>query len=290
MADLSRQNLKNRFLCTIEIQAYLRDHFFEGKAVFPAVEAMIVLANAVQSVDPQANLHMMTGAHFSRMLVLEPEIDRLEAQIEIDSNACGIRASLLTLIKIKTGAISRTLEHARVTFARTNIMPEPLISFRDACRLKNECIGVPAASIYRELIPFGPSYRNIVGDLSVSADGALAYVSGGEAEDPFLGSPFALDAAMHAACVWGQRFAGLVPFPVGIDRRIIYTPARKGGSYLARIIPVDATREPLLFDAVIFDQNGVICESIAGLRMRDVTQGRMKPPGWIKDEAWKKSS
>jgi hypothetical protein len=284
MADLSRQNLKSRFPCSIEIRDYLRDHFFEGKAVFPAVEAMIVLARAVQSRYPQVSLKMMTGAQFSRLLILEPDADRLEIQIEIAPSDEGIRASLLTSVKIRQSAMTRTLEHARVTFSEHPFLPPASLSFRRARKLQSACIGVPAESIYRELIPFGPAYRNIVGDLSVAADGALADVSGGAAEDAFLGSPFALDAAMHAACVWGQRFTGLVPFPVGIDRRMIYAPTRRGGSYLARISPVDVRREPLIFDVWIFDQNGVACESISGLRMRDVTQGRMKPPRWIKDE------
>jgi len=33
-----------------------------------------------------------------------------------------------------------------------------------------------------------------------------------------LGSPFPLDAAMHAACVWGQRFGGIVPFLLALKK------------------------------------------------------------------------
>ena len=78
------------------------------------------------------------------------------------------------------------------------------------------------------------AYQNIVGDLSVSPEGALAYISGGdnEADENLLGSPFPLDAAMHAACVWGQRFAGIVSFPVGFEKRIIYQKTKKGDDYL----------------------------------------------------------
>ena len=291
MANLSRQNIKSRFPFIIEIRPYLRDHFFEGKAIFPAVEALITLAQAVSSRYPQATLHMLNGAYFPRMLAIEPAGERQDVQIEIEASAGGIRASLLTSLKIKNSIMSRTLEHARVTFVQNMVLPEPAMSFGTVRKMESECIHVPAVSIYRELIPFGLSYQNIIGDLAVSAQGALANISGGsgEANDSFLGSPFALDATMHAACVWGQRFTDMVPFPVGFDQRIIYAPAKKGGSYLARIVPVDVRREPLIFDAWIFDQNGIICESISGLRMRDVTQGRMRPPQWIKDGAWEKS-
>lgn len=114
----------------------------------------------------------------------------------------------------------------------------------------------------------------------------LADIQGGSgtADDDTLGSPFVLDAAMHAACVWGQRFAGMVAFPVGFDRRMIYKTTKKGGAYCARINPVNAGREVLTFDLWIFDQDGLIHESVSGLRMRDITGGRMRPPLWIRDE------
>lgn len=283
--------MKSRFPFTLSIKPYLRDHYFEGVAVFPAVEALITLAGIVRSQYPQAAVHLLTDARFSRILAIDPAGEQQEVQIEIEDSSDGIHASLLTSIKIKNSTMSRTLEHARVTFSSKMILLEPAISFRTARKLESGCIHVPAVSIYRELIPFGLSYQNITGDLAVSKEGALADISGGsgEADDTVLGSPFVLDAAMHAACVWGQRFTDKVPFPVGLDRRIIHYATKKGGSYFARIVPVEVSHEPLIFDAWIFDQNGVICESISGLRMRDITKGRMRPPQWIKEGAWKKS-
>ncbi|MDP2854993.1 MAG: polyketide synthase dehydratase domain-containing protein [Smithellaceae bacterium] len=281
--------MKNRFSFTIEIRPYLRDHYFEGKVIFPAVEALIVMAQAVRSHHPQANLQMLTEAHFPRMLTIDPASNRLEAQIEIESSESGISAALLTSIKINNGAMGRILEHARVTFSQDRVLPQPPLSYRDARKMASECINVPAASIYHELIPFGAAYQNISSDLSVSAQGALADIAGGsgEADDQLLGSPFVLDATMHAACVWGQRFTDIVPFPIGFDRRVIYRSTKKGGSYLARIAPIDVSREPFIFDAWIFDQKGIMCESISGLRMRDITKGRMRPPQWIREGTWK---
>ena len=285
MAELPRQNIKNRFPFTLSAKAYLRDHFFEGKAVFPAVEALITLARAVQSLYPEANLLHLACAQFPRMLVIDPAADTLDVQIEIEASGDDISASLTTLMQIKNSTIVRALEHARVTFVQETASPQPAISWRTFRKPDGECIHVPAVSIYRELIPFGLSYQNIIGDLSVSTGGALAEIKGGggEADDSLLGSPFVLDAAMHAACVWGQRFTDIVPFPVGIDRRVIFAPTKKGGSYLACIKPVKTSREPLVFDAWIFAQNGIMCESITGLHMRDVTQGRMRPPAWIQE-------
>jgi len=270
---------------TLEIIPYLRDHRFEGKAVFPAVEALITLARCVKRYYPQAMLYDQSSALFPKTLSIERAGESLNAQIEIEDSADGISASLQTFIKIKNTAISRTLDHAKVTFAKRVVLSNAAMSFRTARKMENLCIQVPAISIYRELIPFGVSYQNITGDLTVSKEGALADITGGggEADDVTLGSPFVLDAAMHAACVWGQRFADMVSFPVGFDRRIIYKITKKGGVYCARINPVNAGRDVLTFDVWIFDQDGLIHETVSGLQMRDITGGRMRPPMWIRD-------
>jgi len=290
MADLPRQHLSHRISSNLEIRPYLRDHFLEGKIIFPAVEIMIVLARIVRHQYPHAHLNIIESAGFNKMLVLDPEAKLLETQVETVEEEGHVRASLLTSVASKSGSIKRTLEHASLAFVQATDLPEPSVAFREARKLEKDCINVPAVSIYRELVPFGLSYRNITGDLSVSKEGAIAEVFGGDSVegDSLLGSPFALDAAMHAACVWGQRYCGLVALPVGFDRRIIYRRTQKGATYIARIAPVETGREPLVFNVWIFDIDGAICEEICGLKMRDITGGRMKPPEWIRDGACKK--
>jgi len=136
-----------------------------------------------------------------------------------------------------------------VEFAAVDSAPSFVPPFRVVNKLKGNCISVPSTTIYRDLVPFGRAYQNIVGDLSVSPEGAVAYLSGGgnEADEDLLGSPFPLDAAMHAACVWGQRFSGIVAFPVGFEKRIIYQKTKKGGAYLGRVVPVKVNHESLIF-------------------------------------------
>ncbi|MDD5524783.1 MAG: hypothetical protein PHV90_06035, partial [Smithella sp.] len=80
--------------------------------------------------------------------------------------------------------------------------------------------------------------------------------------------------------VWGQRFAGIVSFPVGFEKRIIYQKTKKGEEYMGRVVPVSITKESLLFDAWIY-KDDVMCEYIKGVKMKDVTKGRICPPDWI---------
>ncbi len=97
-----------------------------------------------------------------------------------------------------------------------------------------------------------------------------------------IGSPFPLDGAFHAACVLGQRSADFVPFPVGFERRIIVKPTQAGGSYSTRVQLLSRSHDELLFDLQIFDDQGQIFESVTGLRMRDVSGGKIRPPEWIR--------
>lgn len=278
-------NKKTRCPSVIEVCPYLRDHQFEGKVILPAVETLIALANVVKLNFPQIRINSLLKASFPRFLFIPPEAQRLAVFVDLENvGSDRITAALLTSIKSKKSGIGRTLEHARVEFAADDFPPRPTAPLRFLEKLEGKSIRVPAATIYRELVPFGAAYQNIIGDLAVSPEGALAYLSGGnyEADENFLGSPFPLDAAMHAACVWGQRFSDIVPFPTGFEKRLIYQKTKKGGSYLGRVVPVNIDRESLLFDAWIYDLNGVIYEAISGIKMRDVTQGRLHPPQWIK--------
>jgi hypothetical protein len=285
MDFLPQINKKNRYASTIVVSPYLRDHHVEGKVVLPAVEALIILANVVKIHFRQMHINCLLHASFPHFLFIAPETQRLAVRIDIENGGNNhITAALLTSIKAKKSGISRTLEHARVEFATDNSAPHHAAPFEDIEKLKEKSIRIPAKNIYPELIPFGKAYQNIIGDLILSPEGALAHLSGGlyDADENFLGSPFPFDAMMHAACVWGQRFSNLLPFPIGFEKRFIYEKTKKGGSYLGRVASVQIDREWLKFDAWIYDVHGVLYEVIRGITMRDVTQGRLHPPQWIK--------
>jgi len=285
MQIVPQMNKEMRYPSTIEVPPYLRDHHFEGKVILPAVESLIALANVVKLNFRQMSTNCLLKASFPRFLFIAPETQHLAVLVDIENVGNeNIAAALLTSIKSEKGGMNRTIEHARVEFATNDSAPCPAAPFPVVEKLGGKCISVSAATIYRELVPFGTAYQNIIGDLVVSPEGALAYLSGGnyEADENLLGSPFPLDAAMHAACVWGQRFSGFIPFPIGFEKRFIYQKTKKRGSYLGRVVPVNTDQESLMFDAWIYDLDGVIYEAIRGIKMRDVTQGRLHPPQWIK--------
>lgn len=286
MENISRLNAPLCHPWEIKIYPYLYDHHLEGKAVYPAAEALITLAQAVEMNFPQAAINNLTDAYFPRFLSIPADARLLAASVKIEADeAGGIAAALFTSVKSKTAKISRTVEHARVKFAGIAGNQLPAHPFCSLEKLEGECINVPAAAIYRELVPFGKAYQNISGDLSISRAGALAYLSGGDtvAGGYLLGSPFPFDAVMHMACVWAQRFTEVVPFPVGFARRTIYQETKKQDVYLGRIVPVAIAVQPFVFHAWIFDLRGSVCEVIQGIQMRDVSHGRRRPPDWFKN-------
>ena len=157
--------------------------------------------------------------------------------------------------------------------------------------LEGICFEIPSQKIYRDLVPFGVSFQNVRNSLLVSGDGAIAWISAPQAfpgTDPttaILGSSFPLDASFHAACAWAQRYAGIVAFPVGIEKRILRKPTLPGSGYLGRILPVRTESHVLTFDIWIYDERGDLCEGTCGVSMRDVSAGRLKPPRWVIDSA-----
>lgn len=270
----------------IEIDDYLYDHHFEGRCVLPAVETLILLTKVIQTQFPEVNIHCLNTARFSRFLTIPPGNQRLPVIIEADNTPNGsISARMMTLVRSKTGGISRSLEHGRVEFFPVDVTQNRVPPLPDSYDPEGSGLLIPKELIYPGLIPFGKAYQNIIGPVSVWPGRASAPLSGGDygKEDDRLGSPFPLDAAFHVACVWGQRFTELVLFPVGFEKRTIHRKTKKSGVYKGQVFPVGNEKNQFFFDAWIIDGQGAVCEEIRGIQMQDVSQGRLRPPLWIKE-------
>ncbi len=270
----------------LSIPDYLRDHHFQGQPVLPAVEAMEILARTLKETGLDVPTDHMADICFDRFVPLNPSSDRLDALVELcPLENQGCQAALLTRTKAPKAAITRTKVHARLTIRRSGspMSPWPLDM---AAAPEGICLSVAPEKIYQELVPFGPAYRNIVSPVHVSTDGAIARIKTPPEKDrsgntKILGSPYALDAAMHAACVWAQHFTGVVAFPVAIDARTIVKPVQAESIYYGRIKPDRVSSDLLIFDIAVLDEHGGLCELSRGVHMRDVSAGRLKPPKWI---------
>jgi phosphopantetheinyl transferase len=289
MGDLPQMSDTVRLPVRIPIHPGLRDHHVEGRIVLPAVEALQVLAETFKRFREDLDVATMTKARFDKFLYIEPGAAEIQAFVDIDGYKNGdITARLLTRSRSHMSSITRIKEHASVRYPRQKPVLEnqPLDM---SAALEGVCVEIPRNRIYRELVPFGPTYHNIRDTLLISKDGAIAEIGAppnltlpGDAG--YLGSPFPLDAAFHAACVWGQRYERTVAFPVEIEQRRIIDRTRPAETYFCRILPAGKERDRLIFHIWIYDEDGRLREVAFGVHMRDVSSGRMKPPGWLMEK------
>lgn len=271
---------------TIPVEPAWADHRFQGRAVLPAVEALQLLARRVRELEPGRPVRHLRNAAFDKFLELPPAGEAVAAWCELRRQDDGsLRAALLTRTQAASSRMIRTRVHAQVEFLPEE--DEPLPAALDlAAALAGPCFTVEPEALYRDLVPFGPGFQTIARPLFVSPEGALAVIDapprGPGAADQPLGSPFVLDAALHAACVWSQRHAGIVAFPVGFCRRVVVRPTEPGGTYVSRIFPVGYDAGQLSFDIWILGTNGQFFEVLFGVSMRDVSGGTLQPPEWVR--------
>ncbi|HSO20083.1 MAG TPA: polyketide synthase dehydratase domain-containing protein, partial [Desulfosarcina sp.] len=260
---------------------FFRDHHVQRRPVFPAVEAMERLSDDIRARFPDCDIRRLSELRFDKFLYLDDAAPVTAVNRVTDNGDGSLRTALATRFTAPGARISRCLEHAAMTLGRPVPPPAPPPLER-AATLAGVCTAVDPERIYTQLVPFGPAYRNISADLLISGDGALARVGSPRPMDPrtdlALGSPYVLDAAFHAACVWCQRYRGCVAFPVFMAQRTILRPTRLDGTYTARVMPVKTDEPPFVFDIFIYDDRGRLCESAGGVAMRDVSGGRNRPP------------
>jgi hypothetical protein len=266
--------VSTRVPLVIETPSWLQDHHFEGRPVLPSVLALQALAGVVGR-----DVRCSREARFLRFLPTSPAREHIEASAELVEEPDGaVRAALLTQ-HTTPGGITRAKEHVSVVFggARGDDRAPPP-------RPREEGLAVEAAALYRELVPFGPSFHNATDPVRLWLTLAEGLLVAPEGADGPLGSPFPLDATLHLACAWGQRFTGAVTFPTGYGRRVIARPTAPGGRYRGLVAPRPGDLSPpLLFDLWILDAaSGELMERVERVRMEDLSRGRLRPPDWIR--------
>lgn len=272
-----------RFAVSLPIPSWYADHHFGGCVILAAVEAMQLLAVAAQADSPGGGVQAMADARFAKLLELPAGVASIDALVELEDGGEGtILARLLTRSQGKV--MTRLVSHCEVQFVVAPVAV-PQMDLLPAAPAPGASVSIEAARIYEELVPFGPSFRSLQDRLYLSAEaawGLLQAADPGNTGDQPLGSPFPLDGAMHAACVHGQRLVDFVPFPVGFASRYVCRPTVAGERYRTQVLLKQWGEGELIYDLQIVDEAGDLREMVRGLLMRDVSQGRIKPPMWIK--------
>jgi len=262
-----------RLPLTIPVKPWFRDHCFAGKIVLPAVETMLLLAAKVHELHPEVDIRVMENVRFTKFLEIPPATATVTGLIECEVVSDG-RLQVTLLSRTVYKAMSRIKEHGTVVFSPAGRHSQPASSI-DLTPPKEPETEIKVDYLYSELVPFGPYYQTLQDTLYLSGKNAWGRLKAPElAIDPVektIGSPFPLDGALHAACVLGQQTVSFVPFPVGFDRRLITRPTQPGCSYQTRVQQIMQTDSELVFDLVIAGDDGLVYETVTGVRMRDVS-------------------
>jgi hypothetical protein len=255
--------------------ACLGDHAIAGKAIVPAVELLDLLLHVLHQQGMDAGTPLaMRDVVLPRFLAAD---DLPRCTFAVTSTAVeggGVRASFESRITLPNG-IERKRTHAEATFGGD--VPSKTPPTEAAAELE-----VPAERVYRELVRFGPHFRNLRGTLRLARSGGWGTVESPappHANPSAAGCPYLLDSAMHLACVWGQRYAGIVAYPTGFTSRKVVAPIAAGRR---RCSVAPRTIEPrrLTFDLWLSDDEGHVCDAIADLVMVPLAAGA-PPPAWI---------
>lgn len=259
---------------TIPFKPWFPDHCFAGRIVLPAVETMLLLATKASQLHPEVDVRVMENVRFVKFLEISPTTLTLSGLIECEMLGDG-RVQVTLLSRTQYKAMSRIKEHGTVIFPPVNTHGQAPPCIMDLGPPPGSATEIKVAYVYRELIPFGPHYQTLRGTLFLSGRDVWGRLKAPELPtDPIqniIGSPFPLDGALHAACVLGQQTVSFVPFPVGFDRRVITRPTQPGCYYNTRVQQMRQTDAELVFDLVIFDNDGQVYETVDGVRMRDVS-------------------
>jgi len=264
------------------VYPWLRDHHFAGQAVLPMVTALDFLAALTLEKFPEIDITLIKNSIFQKLLVLPPN-DMLPLLVELEwLDQKHLRAAMLTR---KYGKISRLLYHAEVIFGGESRTAATGLTF-PAAKMPHRAIA--CEKIYAELVPFGKNFHTLHGELYLQGETASGTLAAPDL--PFscraLPNPFLLDGAMHAACVHGQSFCGFVPFPASFSFMKVENAHRlqtPGHTYHTHCRLTAKTASELRYDLRVDGNGGTI--ELAGLVMRDVSGGRIKPPQWIRQVA-----
>jgi hypothetical protein len=265
---------------------YLKDHHIDGQPVLPAAEALRFMTTQVRDHYPQIDANRMTDIEFARLLPFKPEKQHINVVIDFKPEPTGaLKADLTTLFVSKKAGIKRPITHVKATFGVTHITPNhtpapvPVHS-------KAEPFFVSPQQLYRELVPLGPAFQNVAGDIAIRPETARALLKAPPSNAPQENEPaatFVLDAAFHVACAWGQRYREIVAYPVALAERNIYKPVSSGAFYQAIVTPRSHHPTVLNFDIEIRDLQNELCETITGLEMRVLPQtANLRPPKWLR--------
>jgi hypothetical protein len=289
MAHISPLNRPSRIPLHFRPLNHHGDHHFMETPVMAAAETMLYIAGACRPPEKAAKSLHITNALFLKFIPIadataDPDSGHT-VSFAVETTLCpdqSVRAALVSRSRSRRLGVTRSKTHVTLSLTHRHLPACPPPE-----KAKESALGeVNSGQIYKDLIHFGPAFQNLRKTLRLGRHWIHGTVwGGGDATvsplPDVLGSPFPFDAAMQAACIWGQYFLGIVAFPEGVAQRLIYRRTRPQALYRIRLALRETDADHYWCDGWIMDSAGAVYEAFLGLKMRDLSRGRLKVPTWV---------
>ena len=254
---------------------YLSDHRLDGAQILPAVMSLEAMAQTARALFPHAAHEPAELRHVT--------FDHPIA-VEADGTAPLRVAGLVTddgiAIAVRTGETRFAVDHAQGTYLRCASPAPPAVTLPAADPSSGPTVDV--TELYNSVLFQGPRFRRVRRYLALRARHAVAELEVRTAERWFgpylpqplvLGDPGVRDAAIHAvqACIPDRRIV-----PTGIER-LWLRGGTTGSTRTVTAVERWQRGATFLYDLVIADADGSVCEIWQGLRLKAIAP--LTPPG-----------
>lgn len=267
--------LSVRIPLKVKISPHHREHRISGKTVLSAAEALGLMACVLCDVDTSQS----RNAELLRFVPIDESTTVIDLEVELTPGDAGwVGAELLSRQNMGSAGLKRMLSHLRVQWGgeiEAFLVPE-----EKALTVEGEVFRFSAQELYADLVPFGSAFQNVVGDVLLANDGAVAKVKAPWSLKT-LGSPFPIDACMHLACAWSQRYLGKRTYPMSYKARRVFDPTKAGELYTGKVEPRHADKDGFCFDLWVFDELGNCRDSIIGLNMQGLATDKSAIAPWV---------
>lgn len=247
---------------------YLSDHRLDGALILPAVISLEAMAQTAQTLLPHA-AHEPAEFHdvtFDHPIVVEG--DRVAPL-----RGAGLAVDEGIAIALRTGETRFLVDHARGTYLQRPAARAPVVALPATDSSNGPAVDV--TELYDSVLFQGPRFRRVRRYHSLRARHAVVELEAHTPERWFgpylpqtlvLGDPGVRDAAIHAvqACIPDRRIV-----PTGVDSLWIRGNTT-GSTRMVTAVERSQHGATFLYDLVIEDGGGSVCEVWQGLRLKAI--------------------
>lgn len=268
---------------TTNSDPYLKDHIYQGDALFPSVMGLEAMAQVSMALMETERLPVFENVHFSRPIVVSPNS---ATQIRI---AALKRTSDSVEVVIRYSGSGFQLDHFSATcrFAEGETdgarrLPAACLKSEQACAAL-----IPAQNLYGEILFQSGRFQRLQSYRYLRARECVAEIRATETANWFssylpkklvFGDPAVRDAALHAiqACIPHHTI-----LPVAVERITVTSLRSATDTVLLKASERTQEGKRFVYDLEIADEDGTMLERWEGLQLHRMEAIPLTSYTWV---------